>query len=93
MLHQIIQFAIKHWPLVSGFIIIAILLFIEEARSQGASSGKLSPSAVTHLINREEGVVVDIRDANAYRDGHIVNSKNMVLADFDRHQEKLKAQQ
>jgi rhodanese-related sulfurtransferase len=89
MLHQIMQFAIRHWPLVGAFVLVVILLIMEEAKNQGPASGKLSSSAVTHLINREEGLVIDVRDGNAFRDGHIVNAKNIPLIDIDRQQEKL----
>ncbi|OGT43085.1 MAG: hypothetical protein A3F13_06380 [Gammaproteobacteria bacterium RIFCSPHIGHO2_12_FULL_40_19] len=81
----------KHWPLVSAFVIVCILLFIEETRSQGGRSGQLSTVSVTRLINREDAVVIDLRDASAFREGHIVNAKNIPLADFERHQEKLDA--
>lgn len=89
MLHQIMPFVIKHWALCSAFAIVAVLLVFEELKNQGAGSGKLSAAAVTHLINREEGLVVDVRDANAFRDGHIVNAKNIPLPDIDHMQEKL----
>lgn len=89
MLHQITTFVIKHWPLVSAFVILCILLFIEEVKSQGGRNGQLTPMAVTHLINREDAIVIDIRDASAFREGHIVNAKNIPMTDFERHQGKL----
>lgn len=91
MLHQIIQFVIKHWMLASAFVATLLLLIFEESKHQGPGSGKLTSAAVTQLINRENGLIVDVRDANAYREGHIVNAKNMPLTDFDRLQEKLLA--
>ena len=89
MLHQIIHFAITHWKLASGFLIVAVLLIFEEVKNQGEGSGKLTSAAVTHLINREEAMIVDVRDAAAFREGHIVNAKNVPSSDFDRQQEKL----
>lgn len=89
MLHQIIEFVIKHWPLVGAFVIVCIFLFLEETKSQGGRSGQLTAAGVTHLINREDAVVIDVRDASAFREGHIVNAKNIPLVDFERHQEKL----
>ena len=91
MLHQITEFVIKHWPLVGAFAIVCILLFFEETKSQGGRSGQLTPAGVTHLINREDAVVIDLRDASAFREGHIVNAKNIAFDDFERHQEKLDA--
>lgn len=92
MLHQILQFVIRHWALVGGFIIVSILLFLDEARSQSASGGKITSARATFLINREDALIVDLRDVNAYRDGHIIGAKNYPVADFDRYQEKLALQ-
>lgn|SRR3990167_1867934 len=91
MLHEITQFVMKHWALVAGFIIVSILIMLEESRSQGGRSGKISSAIATHLINREDGLVVDVRDAAVFRDGHIVNAKNIPLVDIDRNQAKLLA--
>ena len=79
----------KHWELVSGFVIVTILLVMEEVKSQGGHMA-VTPTSVTHLINREDAVVIDLRDPSAYRAGHIVNAKNFPLSEFDRSQEKLK---
>jgi rhodanese-related sulfurtransferase len=89
MLHEITPFVIKHWPLVGAFFVVLMLIFFEEAKSKQAGGDRLTPAGVTQLINREDAVVVDLRDASAYRDGHIVNAKNFPLADFDRMKEKL----
>ena len=77
MLHKIIEFVIKHWPLVSAFVVVCILLFLEETKSQGGRSGQLTAANGTHLINREDAVVIDVRDFSAFREGHIVNTKNI----------------
>lgn len=91
MVPQITQFVIKHWPLVGAFVIVAILLMLEEMRSQGGRNGQINSPAVTQLINREDGIVIDLRDATAFREGHIVNAKNIPLVDFNRQIEKLDA--
>ena len=89
MLPQIMQFVIKHWALCGAFIIVAIFIAIEEMRSQGAAGGKVTSARATFLMNREEAMVIDLRDATAFREGHIINARNYPLAEFDRYQEKL----
>ena len=49
----------------------------------------MTPALAIQLINREEAVVIDLRDATAFRDGHIVNAKNIPLVDFDHQQTKM----
>lgn len=91
MVHQIMQFAIKHWQLVSGFIIIAILIVLEEATTQRQKGPQLTSSGVTHAINRDNALVIDLREPALFREGHIVGSKNFPLSEFDRQEEKLKS--
>ena len=84
MTHQFIHFVTRHWPMVLAFIVVLILIFIEEVRSGSSGGKRMTPQQVTHCMNRESGLVIDIRDANAFRDGHIVGSKNIVVADIEK---------
>ncbi len=70
-MQDIIQFAVHHWLLCGLFIVLLILLMLEEARSKGLL-GQLGPQDLVQLINRESAVVVDIRNREAFKDGHIV---------------------
>ena len=37
----------------------------------------VTPSQATHLINREDAVVIDVRDANEFANGHVLGAKNL----------------
>lgn len=89
MLPQIIPFVMKHWVLITAFFAVLIVIMMEEMRSYNAGGQRVTPVMATRLINREDAVVIDVRDASAFRDGHIVNAKNFPLADLDRLQDKL----
>lgn len=89
MLHEFTAFVIKHWALVGAFFIVLILIIIEEAKSVSARGDRVSAFEATRLINKEEAIVIDLRDASSFRDGHIVNAKNIAIADIDLHLEKL----
>lgn len=89
MLHQVTQFVMKHWALIGAFIIVAILLVIEEMRVMRGRGQRISVAMAVQLINREEATVIDLREASAFREGHIVNARNIPLVDFDHQQEKL----
>lgn len=88
MLHQFTQFVIHHWLLLAAFVVVLVMLIMEEVRAQSAR-GYVSVAEATALINREDALIVDLRDANAFRDGHIINSKNIPLVDFSRQMDKL----
>lgn len=88
-MQQYIQFAINHWPLVAGFVVVLILISFEEARGNGLAGKRLSAQEVTHLINRKDATLIDMRDTNAFHDGHIAGSKNVPFKDIDAHIPKL----
>jgi rhodanese-related sulfurtransferase len=43
----------------------------------------------TQLINHKNAILVDVRDVNDYREGHIINALHIPLADLDSHGKKL----
>jgi rhodanese-related sulfurtransferase len=43
----------------------------------------VSPGQATHLVNREDALVVDVRDASEYAAGHVLGAKNVPLARID----------
>jgi rhodanese-related sulfurtransferase len=40
----------------------------------------VTPAQATHLINREDASVIDVRDASEYGAGHVLGAKNMPVA-------------
>jgi rhodanese-related sulfurtransferase len=72
-----LQFAIANWHLFGAALVLLALLIRHESR-KGAPS--MSPAQVTALVNREQGVVLDLRDAGEFRQGHIVDSVNLPFA-------------
>jgi rhodanese-related sulfurtransferase len=71
---RVIEFAGNHYILVSLFFALWVLFFITESRRAGAT---LTPQAATNRINRDNAVVVDIRDDDEFRKGHIAGSINI----------------
>lgn len=44
----------------------------------------LSPAQATLLINREDAVVLDVRESQEWSAGHIPNARHIALAQFDK---------
>lgn len=63
------------------FSVIAALIMSEVQRKMGVKT--LSPSEVTHYINKEEALVLDIREKPEFKKGHIVNAKNISNAQLE----------
>ena len=63
--------------LAAALAVVITLLILHEARKSGPS---LSPQQAINVINADEGVFVDLRDAAEFRKGHIVNAINIPSA-------------
>ncbi len=87
-MQDFIQFAAHHWLLCGLFVILIILLMIEEARSKGLM-GQLSPQDLVQMINHESVAVVDVRNKEAFQSGHIVGSINIPKSDLEKDFNKL----
>jgi len=81
---QVIHFVMRHWLLSLAFVVVLIAIIIEEMRSKVGMGDRISPQKAVNLINRESAVVVDLRDNNAYKDGHIIDAVNIASSTLDQ---------
>ena len=77
MLEQIIEFATNNWMMVATFVVLLILWLGYEFTT---SNKAVSCQQATLLVNRENGVFLDIRDRGDFRKGHIAGAVNISLA-------------
>ena len=78
--------------LVGGLLATAALLWLHESRKSGQS---LTPQQAITLVNREDGVFLDLRDSNDFGGGHIANALNIPasklegrVAELEKYREK-----
>ena len=74
---QFIEFLLNHWILSGLWLAIVITLVVYLKAKAGNS---VSPHGATLLVNREDGVILDIRDTKAFEGGHVVDAINIPLA-------------
>jgi len=82
-MHEFIDFALHHWELVLALVVILILLLTFELHGKLTGTSGLSPHEATLLINREDAIVLDIRDSNNFAKGHITRAINIAHADLN----------
>jgi len=80
---EIIDFAIRHWALSTTFIVILLAIIIEELRAKQGKQNHLPPQEAIRLINRENAVLIDIRSAEKFKTGHIINAVNIPVTTKD----------
>ena len=71
------EFVGNHYILVSLFVVMLVMLIMLESRRGGQ---KLSPQQVVSLLNRDEAIVLDIRERKEFTEGHITGSIHIPLA-------------
>jgi len=87
-MQEIITFMQQHWTLSVALAIVLVLLIIVELLKQKSSGGLyLSSARVTHFINHQNAIIVDLRNAEAFASGHIVGAISLPM---DEIKDKLK---
>jgi len=75
MIDQLFEFVQNHPLLVAAFLMVLLAWIVYETRNSAASG--VSSSQATQLINREDAVVVDTREAGDFKAGHIAGARNI----------------
>lgn len=70
-------FLSEQWLLSGLLIALAVALIVVESMKNGKT---LSIHETTKLINNDSAIVVDVRDTNEFKSGHIVNALNLPYA-------------
>ena len=83
-----LEFAGNHPVLVSALLFSFFMLVFSELRRKSRGLTHIDPQEAVRLINND-AVVLDIRSPEAFAKGHIVNARNIPLADLDANQEKI----
>lgn len=76
---QLLEFIANHWVLFLA--LVGILSALVYSFAVGGKGG-VDPMAATELINHREAVVVDVRPAADFAQGHIINAINLPMNGF-----------
>ena len=74
---RFLEFVVNHWVLAGLWLATATALL---AYISSKISGSLSPHQAIVLINKEEGVMVDVRERKEFDKGHVVDALNIPLS-------------
>lgn len=81
MIDQLFEFVQNHPLLVGAFLLMLTAWIVYEVR--GSSKNGVTANEATQLINREDAVIVDIREANDFKAGHIAGARNIPQSRLD----------
>jgi rhodanese-related sulfurtransferase len=83
-----LEFVSNHMILATMLVLSFLLLIFTELRRKAGGITNVEPQEAVGLIN-SDAVVIDLRSADAFARGHIVNARNIPFDELDAHQEKL----
>ena len=82
-----------------GWILAAVVsggMLLWPLARRGVGGAWVSTLQATQMMNREDALVIDVRDADAYAKGHILGARSIPLAelgrraaDLDKHKSKV----
>lgn len=85
---QIIDFAGNHAVLSSLLLFSLFLVAFTELRRKAQGMINVEPQAAVQLINAD-ATVLDLRSADAYARGHIVNARNIPFDELAANKDKI----
>lgn len=81
-----LEFIGQQWMLVMGLMLMVAMLIFHENQKGGAT---VTSQQLVALMNKENAVVVDLRDAADFRAGHITDATNIPYNKFSERLSEL----
>jgi rhodanese-related sulfurtransferase len=95
MLTQISEFAVNHLYLVAAFVVLLALVVFNEVKIATQRFASLTPANAVQLMNNEDVVVLDVREASETAGGKIakavqipVSAVKTRITELDKHKDK-----
>lgn len=73
-------FVIKNWYLFAALAIILAMLFAGPLRQMLSGVASVPIGQAIQLVNRQNGVIIDVREADEFKSGHIPKAVNAPLS-------------
>ncbi len=88
-MQDIFLFAEQHFALMAALVVVLLLLVILELTRQFRGARQVNTHLATHLINHQNGVVIDIRPQDGFTKGHIVGAISLPMTELAKSTKKL----
>ena len=83
---QFFIFIGNHPLLVGAFVLLVFLFFRNESARAGAT---VSTQELVRLVNKDNAIVLDVRDRAEFDEGHIVDAVNIPYASLESRLDEL----
>lgn len=89
-MERIFEFIGNH-PILIGAFAVLLALFIRNETRRGGQS--VSPQQLVDMVNRDNAVVLDVRERKEFQAGHIVDAVNIPHSSLESRIDELKKYQ
>ncbi|GAB2724761.1 rhodanese-like domain-containing protein [Halomonas garicola] len=87
IIERLLEFSQNHLLLVGAFLLVLLAWVFYETRR--AAGNGVTSSEATQLINREDAVVLDIREDKEFKAGHIAGAQHIPQSKLDDRMNEL----
>jgi rhodanese-related sulfurtransferase len=76
-MEQLITFASNNGMLSAIWVALVVMIIVSTIKIKMSPIKQISPQELTFLMNREEGLTLDIRKENEYKKAHILDAVSL----------------
>lgn len=76
---QFIEFLGNHYMLTTAWIVLFAMLVVSWVSAATSSIKQVSTHDATMIVNKADGIIVDIRKQNEYNQGHITDAVHLTM--------------
>jgi rhodanese-related sulfurtransferase len=84
-----LKFVIDNIWLVLAVVVSAAVLVWPWISKRMSGAREVGPMEAVQLINRQDAVVLDVRDQGEYKAGHVANARNIPAAAIDKRADEI----
>ena len=81
MIDQVVEFISNHFLLIGLFVALVFAFVVNEGKRGGDS---INTNTLVNLVNRDNALILDVRDSKDFSAGHIVDALNIPFSNFDK---------
>ncbi|WP_199610402.1 rhodanese-like domain-containing protein [Flocculibacter collagenilyticus] len=85
-MEQFIEFIGNHYILSIIWVVLFFSVLFSWIKGKFSQISAVSTQQLTLLVNKEDGVVVDIRSADEFKKGHIAGAKHVPLTKIQQNE-------
>ena len=74
------QFAANNWYLILGIVMVLAMLVYAPLTQLRHGVRHVTSAEAIRLLNQEKGLLMDVREPDEYRTGHVLNAMNVPLS-------------